>query len=149
LWPSAGSLTEVHIGNLSGGDCCGLCFVLHFCLWQTVLYIYWNYIFFKILQENINTVTVEAVKDVGEEDWIEIETEADYRLLVGGVNCEQEVSVLCCVFCDGDLCTCVCVCACVLYCTLCSVTHSLRTCISHHFSFCLSTSRCTPVIHSI
>jgi hypothetical protein len=68
-------------------------------------------------------VTVEGVENVGEEEWIEIKTEEDYIQLVGGVKCEQEVSVLCCVFyigvfCDGDLCTSVCVCVCVHVCCI-------------------------------
>jgi hypothetical protein len=44
------------------------------------------------LQEKIDTVTVEGVENVGEEDCIEIKTEQDYIQLVKG---EQEVSVLC------------------------------------------------------
>jgi homoserine dehydrogenase len=46
------------------------------------------------LQEQIASVTVEGVKNVGEEDCIEIKTEEDYMQLVGRVKCEQEVSVL-------------------------------------------------------
>jgi hypothetical protein len=46
------------------------------------------------LQAKIDTVTVEGVENVGEEDCIEIKTE-DYIQLVGRVKCEQEVSVLC------------------------------------------------------
>jgi hypothetical protein len=76
--------------------------------------------FYSILQEQIDTVIVEGVENVGEEDWIEIreddrieiKTEKDYIQLVGRVKCEQEVSVLCCVFGGGDLCTGECV---VLY----------------------------------
>jgi hypothetical protein len=100
--------------------------------------------FGSILQDQIEVVIVEGVENVGGEDWIEIKTEEDCIQLVGGVKCEQEVSVLCCVF--GVQ---VCVCVCVLYCTLCSVTHSFHTCISHHFSFCLSSSRCTCVGRSV
>jgi hypothetical protein len=48
-----------------------------------------------ILQENIDTVKVERVEGVGEEDCINIKTEEDYIQLVGRVKCEQEVSVLC------------------------------------------------------
>jgi hypothetical protein len=44
------------------------------------------------LQEKIDTVTVEGVENVGEEDCIEIKTEQDYIQLV---RSEQEVSVLC------------------------------------------------------
>jgi hypothetical protein len=62
------------------------------------------------LQEQIDTVTVEGVENVGEEDWIDIKREEDYIELVRRVKCEQEVSVLCCVFGGGDLCTGVCVC---------------------------------------
>jgi hypothetical protein len=46
------------------------------------------------LQEQIDTVTVEVVEIVGEEDWIEIKTEEDYIQLVGRVKGDQEVSVL-------------------------------------------------------
>ena len=48
-----------------------------------------------ILQENIDTVTVERVENVGEEDCIKIKTEEDYIQLVRTVKCEQEVSVVC------------------------------------------------------
>jgi hypothetical protein len=47
------------------------------------------------LQENIDTVTVEWVENVGEEDCIKIETEEDYIQLVGTIKTEQEVSFLC------------------------------------------------------
>ena len=47
-----------------------------------------------ILQENIDTVTVERVENVGEEDCIKIKTEEDYIQLVRTVKCEQEVSVV-------------------------------------------------------
>jgi hypothetical protein len=43
------------------------------------------------LQEKIDTVTVEEVENVEEEDCIEIKTEEDYIELV---KSEQEVSVL-------------------------------------------------------
>ena len=43
------------------------------------------------LQEKIETVTVEGVGNVGEEDCIKIKTEEDYVQLV---KSEQEVSVL-------------------------------------------------------
>jgi hypothetical protein len=46
------------------------------------------------LQQQIDTVTVEGVQNVGEEDWIEIKREEDYMHLVGRVKYEQEVSVL-------------------------------------------------------
>jgi len=53
-----------------------------------------------ILQENIDTVTVERVENVAEEDCIKIETEQHYMQLVRTVKCEQEVSVVCwCVLC--------------------------------------------------
>jgi len=60
-----------------------------------VLYIYWNCLFLIPLQEKIDTVTVEGVENVGEEDCIEIKTEEDYIQLVRTVKSEQEVSVLC------------------------------------------------------
>jgi hypothetical protein len=60
-----------------------------------VLYIYWNYLFFIILQEKIDTVTVERVENVGEEDGIKIKTEQHYIQLVWTVKGEQEVSVVC------------------------------------------------------
>jgi len=47
------------------------------------------------LQEIIDTVTIEGVQNVGEEDCIKIETEDDYIQLVRTVKSEQEVSVLC------------------------------------------------------
>jgi hypothetical protein len=56
---------------------------------------YWNYLFFIILQEKIDTVTVEGVESVGEEDCIKIKTEQHYIQLVWTVKSEQEVSVLC------------------------------------------------------
>jgi hypothetical protein len=74
---------------------------------------YWDYIFLTTLQAQIDTVTVEGVEIVGGEDWIEFKTEEDCIELVRRVKCEQEVSVLCCVFCGSDLCTGVCVCVCV------------------------------------
>jgi hypothetical protein len=52
--------------------------------------------FLIILQENIDTFTVERVENVGEEDCIKIKTEEDYiEELVRTVKCEQEVSVVC------------------------------------------------------
>jgi hypothetical protein len=87
-------------------------------------YTYIGIIFlFLTLQEKIDTVTVEGVENVGEDDCIGIKTEEDYIQLVGRVKCEQEVSVLCCVFCGRDLFTDVCVC-CVVLCVL------LRTILS-------------------
>jgi hypothetical protein len=46
------------------------------------------------LQEKIDTVTVEGVENVEEEDCIKIKTEGDYIQLVRTEKCEQEVSVL-------------------------------------------------------
>jgi hypothetical protein len=60
-----------------------------------VLYIYLNDLFLIILQEKIDTVTVEGVENVGEEDCIKIETEQHYIQLVQTVKSEQEVRVLC------------------------------------------------------
>ena len=65
------------------------------CLWPAVLYIYLNYLLLIPLQEKIDTVTVEGVENVGEEDCIKIKTEEDYIQLVRTVKSEQEVSVLC------------------------------------------------------
>ena len=60
-----------------------------------MLYIYWNYVFSITLQEKIDTVAVEGVVNVGEEDCIKIGTEEDYIQLVRTIKTEQEVSVLC------------------------------------------------------
>jgi len=59
-----------------------------------VLYIYLNYLLLIPLQEKIDTVTVESVENVGEEDCIKIKTEEDNIQLVRTVKSEQEVSVL-------------------------------------------------------
>ena len=59
-----------------------------------MLYIYLSYLFLIPLQETIDTVTVEGVENVGEEDCIEIKTEQDYIQLVRTIKREQEVSVL-------------------------------------------------------
>jgi hypothetical protein len=68
-------------------------------LWQAVLYIYWTYIFLIILQENIDTVTVGRVENVGEEDCVRIKTEEDCIQLVRTIKTEEEVSVVCwCIF---------------------------------------------------
>jgi delta-aminolevulinic acid dehydratase/porphobilinogen synthase len=48
-----------------------------------------------ILQENIDTVTVGRVDNVGEEDCIKIKPEADYIQLVRTIKTEEEVSVVC------------------------------------------------------
>jgi hypothetical protein len=98
-----------------GGFCaagCGLRFVRHFCLWQAVLYICWNYLFLITLQEQIDTVKIEGVDNVRGEDCTKIKIEDDYMELAGRVKCELEVSVLCCLFYGSDLCTGVCVCVC-------------------------------------
>jgi hypothetical protein len=58
-------------------------------------YTYVGILFLITLQERIDTVTVEGVDNVGEEDCIEIKTEEDYVQLVGTVKSEEEVSVLC------------------------------------------------------
>ena len=59
-------------------------------------YAYIRIIFFLIiLQEKIDTVTVEGVENVGEEDCIKIKTEEDFTQLVRVIKTEQEVSVLC------------------------------------------------------
>jgi hypothetical protein len=47
------------------------------------------------LQEKIDTVTVEGVENVEEEDCIKIKTEEDFIQLVRVIKTEQEVSVLC------------------------------------------------------
>jgi hypothetical protein len=62
-------------------------------------------------------VTVEGVENSGEADRIEIKTEENYIELMGRVKCEQEVSVLCCVFCGVDLCAGAR--ACIFFWTLC------------------------------
>ena len=51
--------------------------------------------FFITLQEKIDTVTVEGVENVGEEDCIKIKTEEDFIQLVRVIKTEHEVSVLC------------------------------------------------------
>jgi hypothetical protein len=66
---------------------------LIFCLWQTVLYVYWNQ-FLIFLQENDDTVTGERVLSEGEGDCIKTETE-DCIQLVRTVKSEGEVSVVC------------------------------------------------------
>jgi hypothetical protein len=50
-----------------------------------------------ILQQNIDTLTVEGVENVAEEDYIKIKTEEDCVQLVQTVMGEEEVSVVCCV----------------------------------------------------
>ena len=83
-----------------------------------MLYIYYSYLFLIFLQQNIDTVTIERVDNVGEEDCIKIKTEEDcIEELVRTVKIEQEVSVVCwCVFCSdlfGGVCVCVC---CTVHC---------------------------------
>jgi hypothetical protein len=48
-----------------------------------------------ILQENIDTVAVGRVENVGEEDCMKVKTEKDYIQLVRTIKTEDEVSVLC------------------------------------------------------
>ena len=60
-----------------------------------MLYIYENYICVIILQENVGTVTVERVDNVGEEDCIKIKPEEDYIQFVRTVKGEEDVSVVC------------------------------------------------------
>jgi len=51
------------------------------------------------LQENIDTVKVERVENVGEEDCIKIKTEEEFCIqLVRTVKTEEEVSVVSCVY---------------------------------------------------
>ena len=92
-----------------------LLLVVDYALFDTVVcgkefYTYISIICFLItLQEKIDTVTVEGIENVWEEDCIKIKTEDDYMQFVGTVKGEEEVSVLCwCVLLW-------CVCACVLY----------------------------------
>jgi hypothetical protein len=51
--------------------------------------------FLIILQENIDTVKLEKVETVGEEDCVKIKTEEDYIQLVRTVKSKEEVSVVC------------------------------------------------------
>jgi len=63
---------------------------------QALLYIYIRIMFFLvILQENIDTVTIERVENVGQEDSIKTKAEQHYIQLVRTVKGEQEVSVVC------------------------------------------------------
>ena len=64
---------------------------------ELLLLLLFIYLFFFLitLQEKIDTVTVEGVENVGEEDCIKIKTEEDYIQLVRTVMGEEEVSVLC------------------------------------------------------
>jgi quinol monooxygenase YgiN len=48
-----------------------------------------------ILQENIDTLKVERVEDVGEEDCMKIRTEEGCIQLVHTIKSEEEVSVVC------------------------------------------------------
>ena len=59
-----------------------------------MLYIYFNYLFLITLQERVDTVTVEGVENVEEEDCTSIKTEQHFIQLVRTVKTEQEVSVL-------------------------------------------------------
>jgi hypothetical protein len=52
-------------------------------------------LFVILLQENVDTVKVEKVENVGEEDCIKIKTEEEFCIqLVRTVKCEEEVSVV-------------------------------------------------------
>ena len=54
-----------------------------------------EFYFLILLQENIDTVTVERVENVGEEDCDKIKTEEEfYMQLVRTVKTEEEVSVV-------------------------------------------------------
>ena len=57
-------------------------------------YTYIRIIIFIILQEKIDTVAVEGVENVGEEDCIKIKTEEDFIQLVRVIKTEHEVSVV-------------------------------------------------------
>jgi hypothetical protein len=62
-----------------------------------------------MLQDNIDTVTVERDDNVGEEDWIKVKSEGEFcTQLVQTVKAEEEVSVGFGVFCGSDLFTGVC-----------------------------------------
>ena len=65
------------------------------CYIYILLLLLFIYFFFITLQEKIDTVTVEGVENVGEEDCIKIKTEEDYIQLVRTVMGKEEVSVLC------------------------------------------------------
>ena len=64
-------------------------------LTSSAIHILELYIFLIILQQNIATVKVEKVENVGEEDYIRMENEEDYIQLGRTVKGEQEVSVVC------------------------------------------------------
>ena len=51
--------------------------------------------FLIILQENFDTVKVERVENVEEEECIKIKTEEDYIQFVSTIKTEEEVSVVC------------------------------------------------------
>jgi hypothetical protein len=77
-------------GNLRIGEFFALVgYDLIFCLWQLL-----ESTLFIFLQENDDTVTVESVVSVGEEDCIKVKNEENYKQLVSTVNTEQ-VSVVC------------------------------------------------------
>jgi hypothetical protein len=51
-----------------------------------------------LLQQNVATVSVEKVENVGEEDCVKIEPEDEFCMqLVRTVKTEEEVSVVCCI----------------------------------------------------
>ena len=55
-----------------------------------------EFYFLILLQENIDTVKVERVENVGEEDCVKIKTEEEFCIqLVRTVKNEEEVSVVC------------------------------------------------------
>ena len=51
--------------------------------------------FLIILQESFDTVKVERVENVEEEECIKIKTEEDYIQFVSTIKTEEEVSVVC------------------------------------------------------
>ena len=83
-------------GNLSVCDnICTLVIGFFFLVASTVIDVLELSFLFIILQENIDTVAVERVENVGEDDCIKIKTEQHYVHLVRTVKSEQEVSVVC------------------------------------------------------
>ena len=59
------------------------------------LFFYIHIYIYITLQEKIDTVTVEGVENVLEEECIKIKTEEDFIQLVRVIKTEEEVSVLC------------------------------------------------------
>ena len=98
------------------------------------------------LQDTINTVTVEGVENVEEEECIEIKTEEDYIQLVRTVKTEQEVSfVLVCFVVVIYLQACVCV---HVFCTVLIVFRYELASYIFLVSACQS-ALCTSVIRSV